>query len=156
MLIVEDERPAVAKLRAGLAAIDAEVDVVGVCDSVRSGAAWLADHPHPDLILAGIQLGDGTSFELLAQAPARSPVVFVTAYDAHLIEAFSAGGIDYLLKPVRNDRLAAAIDKYVRLERTAGPRAAGGRGGAAPGTASGWWCARAGQAVDRCVSSRRG
>ncbi|MEQ1508114.1 MAG: LytTR family DNA-binding domain-containing protein [Myxococcota bacterium] len=116
VLIVEDERPAVAKLRAALGAGAHEVAVVGVCDSVRSGAAWLAVNPAPDLILADIQLGDGTSFQLFAEVPVRCPVVYVTAYDAYWLDAFAANGIDYLLKPVQADQVAAALDKYRGLQ----------------------------------------
>jgi DNA-binding NarL/FixJ family response regulator len=68
VLIIEDERPAVAKLRAGLQASGEEVEVVGVCDSVRSGVQWLESQPHPDLILADIQLTDGTSFQIFEMA----------------------------------------------------------------------------------------
>jgi CheY-like chemotaxis protein len=107
VLIIEDERPAVAKLRAGLQASGEEVEVVGVCDSVRSGVQWLESQPHPDLILADIQLTDGTSFQIFEKVPSRCPIVFVTAYDAYLLDAFSTNGIDYLLKPVRTEHLAA-------------------------------------------------
>jgi DNA-binding LytR/AlgR family response regulator len=116
VLIVEDEAPAAEKLRAALAATGALVSVVGVCDSVRSGTEWFEYNPHPDLILADIQLTDGTSFHLFEQVRPRCPVVYVTAYDAHLLDAFAAGGIDYLLKPIRPEHLEAALAKYRSLQ----------------------------------------
>jgi DNA-binding LytR/AlgR family response regulator len=92
------------------------VEVLGVCDSVRSSVEWLQSQPHPDLILADIQLTDGTSFQIFEKVPSRCPVVFVTAYDAYVLDAFAANGIDYLLKPVRTEHLAAALGKYLTLQ----------------------------------------
>jgi DNA-binding LytR/AlgR family response regulator len=116
ILIVEDERPAVAKLRAALVATELEVEVVGVAESVRSAVTWLGQNVHPDLILADIQLTDGTSFQIFERAPVSCPVVYVTAYDAYVLEAFASNGIDYLLKPVRAENLAASLGKYRALE----------------------------------------
>lgn len=116
LLIIEDERPAVAKLKAALIATELEVEVVGVCESVRASVEWLRQNPAPDLILADIQLTDGTSFRIFEQAPVPCPVVYVTAYDAYVLEAFASNGIDYLLKPVRAENLAAALAKYRTLE----------------------------------------
>jgi DNA-binding LytR/AlgR family response regulator len=116
LLIIEDERPAVAKLRGALQASGVEVCVVGVCDSVRSSVEWLESQPHPDLILADIQLTDGTSLQIFEKVPSRCPVVFVTAYDAYVLDAFAANGIDYLLKPIRTEHLTAALGKYLTLQ----------------------------------------
>jgi len=116
VLIIEDERPAVAKLQAALRATEEALEVVGVCASVRESVEWLESHPHPDLILADIQLTDGTSFRVFERVPPSCPVVYVTAYDAHVLEAFAKNGIDYLLKPVKLEQLAAALGKYRALE----------------------------------------
>jgi len=115
IVIVEDERPALAKLRAAIreAAPDAQIvaELSGVADTLQ----WLADHPAPDLMFLDIQLSDGLSFDILRRWPGGCPVIFATAYDEYLLEAFESNGIDYLLKPIRQERLAAAIDKYRRL-----------------------------------------
>jgi two-component system LytT family response regulator len=60
-------------------------------------------------------LSDGSSFEILRRADVGCPVIFATAYDEHLLQAFQTNGIEYLLKPVRQERIAAALDKYRQL-----------------------------------------
>ncbi|MCW5980369.1 MAG: response regulator transcription factor [Bryobacteraceae bacterium] len=83
--------------------------------TVAATVAWLKANPPPDLLLLDIQLGDGSSFEVFRQVEVACPVIFTTAYDDYVLQAFEANGIDYLLKPIRADRMAAALDKYDRL-----------------------------------------
>jgi len=87
--------------------------------------AWLRTHPAPDLLLSDIQLADGLSFQVFDQLQVPCPVVFVTAYDAYLLEAFRHDGIDYLLKPVGDADVARALDKYQRLREHFAPRGLG-------------------------------
>jgi len=86
---------------------------------------WLSQNPAPDLIFMDIQLSDGACFEILRRHPVRCPIIFATAFDEFLLEAFESNGIDYLLKPIRPERLAAAVEKYRRLREhfTAGNQA---------------------------------
>lgn len=115
--ILEDEAPAAARLQALLEALDPPCAVVGQADSVASGARWLLNSPPPDLIFADIQLGDGLSLDLFRAQPPPCPVVFTTAHDEYLLEAFASHGIAYLLKPVKPAALAAAVQKYRELGR---------------------------------------
>jgi DNA-binding LytR/AlgR family response regulator len=117
LLILEDEAPALTRIRALLAEAAPEARVAGTADSVRAAAAWLASHPAPDLILADIQLSDGLSLELFRAQPPPCPVIFTTAHDDYLLEAFATHGIAYLLKPVKSADLAAALKKYHDLGR---------------------------------------
>lgn len=73
---------------------------------------WLQENEHPDLIFMDIQLADGISFEIFNQIPVKCPVIFTTAFDQYAIQAFKVNSIDYLLKPVKNDELEAAIAKF--------------------------------------------
>jgi len=114
-LIIEDEAPARTRLTDLLAKTEPPVAIAGTADSVRSAAAWLKAHPAPDLIFADIQLGDGLSLELFRAAPPPCPIIFTTAYDDYLLEAFNSHGIAYLLKPVKPVELAAALQKYRAL-----------------------------------------
>jgi DNA-binding LytR/AlgR family response regulator len=63
------------------------------------------------LIFSDIQLADGLSFEIYKQVPVSCPIIFTTAYDHYAIEAFQTNGIDYLLKPIEEERLLKAIEK---------------------------------------------
>ena len=73
----------------------------------------------PDLIFMDIQLNDGVSFEIFDVYKITCPIIFTTAYDEYAIRAFKVNGIDYLLKPVNEEELQAAIEKTRRLH--AGP-----------------------------------
>jgi two-component system LytT family response regulator len=64
-----------------------------------------------------VQLSDGLSLELFRHVAVTCPVVFTTAYDAYVLDAFDCNSIDYLLKPVKHERLAQALQKYDRLRR---------------------------------------
>jgi DNA-binding LytR/AlgR family response regulator len=77
---------------------------------------WLQDNPKPDLILMDIELGDGQSFEIFNLIEVKSPVVFTTSYDEYALKAFKVNSIDYLLKPVQQDELSAALRKYRDLK----------------------------------------
>ncbi|WP_121355834.1 LytR/AlgR family response regulator transcription factor [Flavisolibacter nicotianae] len=112
VLIVEDEALAVEKLRSTLRAVEAQAAVVGVTGSIRSSVEWLRTHPAPDMILMDIELSDGQSFEIFRQLQVRSPVIFTTSYDEYAIRAFKVNSVDYLLKPVEEEDLKAAMQKY--------------------------------------------
>lgn len=121
LFIAEDEPPALARLLEALQRVAPDARVVGTVASVQSARAWLAAHPAPDLMLLDIQLGDGLSLALFdpaagGQAPGV-PVIFTTAHDAFVLEAFKCHAIDYLLKPVGEAALAAALARYDALRR---------------------------------------
>jgi two-component system LytT family response regulator len=115
VVILEDEPPARARLEEALERIDGGVVVAAALASVDQAVAWFATHPAPDVVLADIQLADGLSFELFERGVA-CPVIFCTAYDEYVTEAMTAGGIDYLLKPIRDEDLARALGRYRKLE----------------------------------------
>lgn len=115
VLVLEDEAPARDRLVAALARVAPALVVAPPIASVARAVDWLAAN-RVDLVLADIQLADGLSFEVFERVPASCPVVFVTAYDEYAMEAMSAGGIDYLLKPVADAELSRALQRYHRLE----------------------------------------
>jgi two-component system LytT family response regulator len=111
VVIIEDEAPAAARLKKMLAATASGIEVLAVLDTLAAATAWLRANPAPDLIFMDIQLSDGLSLDLVRAVRVGCPVIFVTAYDAYWQEAFGCHGIDYLLKPVKQDRLEAALRK---------------------------------------------
>ncbi len=113
-VIVDDERLARSELRTLLAA-HPEIRVIGEAASVQSAAEVIA-RKRPDLVFLDIQLGAETGFDLLELLDAQLAVIFVTAYEQHAIRAFEVNALDYLLKPVTPERLAAAIDKLEALK----------------------------------------
>jgi len=98
---------------------ETDVEVVGQAGGIQS-AIELIRQQRPDLMFLDIEMPGGGGFALLrAIAPDIPAVVFVTAYDAHAIEAFEVAAVDYLLKPVVAARLHAAVRRAVTLIRHA-------------------------------------
>jgi DNA-binding LytR/AlgR family response regulator len=116
VLIIEDEKPAIENLIEELLQIDEGFQVTGTCDSVQGSIQWLSQHAQPDIIFMDIQLSDGLSFNIFKSCTVTCPVVFVTAYDKYLTQAFDYNSIDYLLKPIHPDKLKNAIRKYKNLQ----------------------------------------
>ena len=109
-IIIEDEKPAARLLQRKLQKLDVNVQVM--LHSVAESLAWFAENVHPDLIFLDIQLSDGLSFEIFEKFDIKSAVIFTTAYDEYALKAFKLNSIDYLLKPVDEEELEAAIRKY--------------------------------------------
>ncbi len=116
ILIIEDEKPAIEKLVNLLHETEPDAEIAGIAMSVKQSVEWLATHPMPDLILMDIALTDGSSFDIFKEIDIHCPVIFITAYDEYWQEAFEHQGIDYLLKPVKKEKLAAAISRYDKLK----------------------------------------
>lgn len=112
VLIIEDEPLAAERMEELIKAYDSTIIVAGRCDSVKESVRWLSSNLQPDLLFLDVQLGDGLSFEIFDQAEVDCPVIFTTAYDAYAIDAFRLNSISYLLKPIRQEELNAAIEKY--------------------------------------------
>ena len=111
IIILEDETRAANHLERLLAKIAPNMTVLAKIESVRDGLKYLQNNPEPELIFSDIQLADGLSFEIFKQVTVRCPIIFTTAYDHYAIEAFKTNGIDYLLKPIEEERLKQAIEK---------------------------------------------
>lgn len=115
VMIVDDEAPARARLRDLLADIAAETPnaVVAEAANGRLAVEALKEKP-PDVMLVDIRMPEMDGIELarhLARLDEPPAVIFVTAYDSYAVQAFELNAIDYLLKPVRAQRLAAALQK---------------------------------------------
>ncbi|MCE9255150.1 LytTR family DNA-binding domain-containing protein [Bacteroides fragilis] len=113
--IIEDEYPAARLLCNMLSSLRPEWEITLLPGSIEEAVRWFADNPHPDLLFLDIQLTDGNSFMFLEQAHPSSMIVFTTAYDEYAVKAFSVNSIDYLLKPINEERLRAAVEKFERL-----------------------------------------
>lgn len=111
IIILEDETRAASYLERLLAKVAPNMVVIARLESVREGVKYLLNNPEPELIFSDIQLADGLSFEIYNQVTVHCPIIFTTAYDHYAIEAFNTNGIDYLLKPIEEERLTQAIEK---------------------------------------------
>lgn len=120
-MIVDDEPPARELLR-GYAARRPELTLLGEAEDGEA-AVELIRRVEPELVFLDVQMPGFDGFEVVAQLESLhvSPrVVFVTAYDRHAVRAFEVNAVDYLLKPVSQERFDRAVDRG--LEAAAGPR----------------------------------
>lgn len=111
VLIVEDEQLSAERLQKMLERSRFDINIAGVTSSIKSTVKFLMTNT-VDLIFLDIQLEDGNSFDIFDQIDNETPVIFTTAYDNYAIKAFELNSLDYLLKPVKFDKLEKAIDKY--------------------------------------------
>ncbi len=110
VLIVDDEPLARARARRLLEELGG-AEIVAEAGSVPEARAAVA-LLRPDLLLLDIQMHDQDGFALIESLPEPRPlVVFVTAFDHYAVRAFEANAVDYLLKPFRSERLAAALER---------------------------------------------
>jgi len=119
VLVVDDEPPARARLKQLLAEIP-DAECVGEC-ATGEDALSLAESAAPDVVLLDIRMpgiGGLEAARRIAALPEPPAVIFTTAYEQHALEAFDAEASGYLLKPVRRDRLAAALERARRPRRT--------------------------------------
>jgi two-component system LytT family response regulator len=123
-LIVDDEPLARRELRRLLAAIQG-IEVVGEAGNIDD-ARLRIEELAPGVVFLDIQMPGGSGFDLLAQLERVPRVIFTTAYDQYAVKAFDVNALDYLLKPIEPERLAAALRK---LQASAPMSSAG----AAPG-----------------------
>ena len=89
ILIIEDEEPAVQRLKKILLEIEPESKILDVLVSVRSAIKWFKTHAAPDIILLDINLADGSSFEIFSVINVESPIIFITAFDEFAIQALN-------------------------------------------------------------------
>jgi two-component system LytT family response regulator len=110
-LIVDDEPIARQILRDELASV-VDVDIVGEAENGSHALRQIAEL-RPDLVFLDLQMPGLGGFEVIQRLPedALPVIIIVTAYDQHAIRAFEAGALDYLLKPVSQERLEKAVDR---------------------------------------------
>jgi len=124
VLIIEDEPLAQQELRRLLTRVAPQVEVMACLDSIEDSVDWLAHSEPPDLIFLDIQLSDGSSFTIFDQITVSIPVIFTTAYNEYALQAFRVNSIDYLLKPVEEEALSAALQKLNSLREQFGGKTA--------------------------------
>jgi len=115
--IVIDDEPAARRLMKNL--LQEHSDVVEIIGEVINGTAATEKigKLKPDLIFLDIQMPDLTGFEVIEQLNEKPNIIFTTAYEQYAIKAFETFSIDYLLKPIKEERLAQSIEKLKKFGR---------------------------------------
>lgn len=114
IIIIEDEKPSARLIQRKIEKLGYQIEAM--IHSVEEGLNYFQDHPLVDLILADIQLSDGLSFEIFETLNLSTSIIFTTAYDEYALKAFKLNSIDYLLKPIDDDELKNAIEKFQKQQ----------------------------------------
>jgi len=117
ILILEDEIPAYKKLLEHLENYYKEKPKFEWSRTVDQAKQILESDEDFDLIFSDIELLDGTSIDLFQEVKSNCPIIFCTAYNAYILEAFKSNGIAFILKPYTQDDITTALDKYHTLFR---------------------------------------
>lgn len=113
-IIIDDERLARAELNKMLRFFS-DIDVVDEASNAEEAIEKIASH-QPELIFLDIQMPGKTGFEMLTELEWVPKVIFTTAFDEYALKAFEVNALDYLLKPIDQKRLEAAIKKIATAE----------------------------------------
>jgi len=114
VLIIDDEMPARQKLQ-NFVENDQRFKLIGQAKNGQEALNKITEL-RPDLLLLDIQMPGMTGFDVLRLMDKSSPaIIFTTAYDEYAVQAFEVSAIDYLLKPISEQRLQQALDKVVKL-----------------------------------------
>jgi DNA-binding LytR/AlgR family response regulator len=118
VLIVEDEIKT-AQLLKELIESKPDFIVVSIQDSIESTVSYLNKNKDKiDIMFLDIQLADGLSFEIFNHIQLNIPIVFCTAYDEYVLQAFKSNGIDYILKPFEDDDIFKSLEKTKKLKNS--------------------------------------
>ena len=115
-LIIEDEIPARKKLLRFLSDVNESVEIVAEIDTIEKAISFLKEN-QVDIIFSDIELLDGQAFEIYQQIQINCPIIFTTAYNQFMMNAFETNGIEYLLKPFSFERFEKAWNKFLKLQR---------------------------------------
>jgi DNA-binding LytR/AlgR family response regulator len=117
VVVIEDERLTAQRLISLVKQYDASINVLAQISSVAKAISWFQTKPvvSVDLIFMDIHLEDGDSFQIVNELNLTTPIIFTTAFDDYMIKAFKVNSVDYLLKPINFEELAAALDKFRTL-----------------------------------------
>jgi DNA-binding LytR/AlgR family response regulator len=114
-IIIEDEILSAEHLILLLNKIDSGIEIIATFDSVKKSVDEFKKGIKADLLFVDIHLADGISFDIFSKVTIDTPVIFTTAYDEYAIKAFKINSVDYLLKPVSQEDLRLAVEKYKKL-----------------------------------------
>jgi DNA-binding LytR/AlgR family response regulator len=115
VVIVEDEPLAAERLVSLLSKTKEIVTIQAILESIEDSVSFFSSDKKADLLFLDIELADGKSFEIFSKVKVNIPIIFITAYDQYALQAFKHFSIDYLLKPVQQADLEAALDKWRRM-----------------------------------------
>ena len=117
IIIVEDELPAAEQMRHFVETYQQPVNIAGMYSTCAEIIERLDGNDTADVIFCDIELRDGNALQALQQIDLKAVIIFTTAYDQFWSESLQHNGIDYLLKPITQQKVHAALDKVATLKK---------------------------------------
>jgi two-component system response regulator LytT len=122
ILIIEDEPHTAQILSEIIVQVRPDSIILETLESIEQSVKYLSNDKNlPDLIFSDIQLADGLSFEIFSKVQLKCPIIFCTAFDQYTLQAFKTNGIEYVLKPVKEEDVEIAFTKYETLKESLKP-----------------------------------
>lgn len=121
ILIIEDDLRLATELTKMVEQLTIEANVCGILQSVKESIEWFSINTMPSIILSDIELTDGNSFDIFASTLITAPVIFCTAYDKYALQAFKNNGVDYILKPIEQEKLQKSFDRVLQMQSSLTP-----------------------------------
>ncbi|WP_347839948.1 LytTR family DNA-binding domain-containing protein [uncultured Draconibacterium sp.] len=122
ILIIEDEPHTAQILSEIIVQVRPDSIILDTLESIEQSVKYLSNDKNlPDLIFSDIQLADGLSFEIFSKVQLKCPIIFCTAFDQYTLQAFKTNGIEYVLKPVKEEDVELAFTKYETLKESLKP-----------------------------------
>lgn len=122
ILIIEDEPQTAGVLAAIIRNIKPEANILTIIESVSQSVKFLSgNNNQPDIIFMDIQLADGLCFEIFSRVEINCPVIFCTAFEQYTLRAFKTNGVEYILKPIKEEDVESAFEKIAKLKESFRP-----------------------------------
>lgn len=114
IIIIEDEQVAANALINLIHEVEPQAEILEVLTAVEDAIDYFHRNDMPDVILTDINLGDGSAFTIFENVKVTCPIIFTTAYDDYALKAFEQNSVDYLLKPITEEKLKRAFNKIIQ------------------------------------------
>ncbi len=123
IVIIEDEPIAASRLEKMISKFYPDVNLLSQPDSIKSSVSFFEKNEEViDMVFMDIHLSDGQSFQIFDKVEIDAPIIFTTAYDEYALKAFDVNSIDYLLKPIKEEDLRRAFEKWTSLTKNTNHR----------------------------------
>ena len=118
VVIIEGERKIADSIRSLILKIDPRINIVAVLETLQESITFFRKNKKVlDLVFSDINLPDGISFSIFNTVHLPIPTVFITQYDEFIMSALEHNGIDYILKPPREEDITRSLKKYKKLQK---------------------------------------
>ncbi|GAO27654.1 two-component system response regulator [Geofilum rubicundum JCM 15548] len=118
-VIVEDEAFLAKMLQKMIAEVQPDCEILTTVNGVAEAVDWFKGHPEPCIVFMDIQLSDGVCFDIFEEVDlSNKGIIFTTAYDEYMQDAFEFNSISYLLKPIRKEALEKSFEKIGKIRGT--------------------------------------